>query len=91
MSGLHICAPQTDLRHLMRIDCPTCKRRTFAVGFHAPWYGWDLTCLKCGEEWSDGEMRRRPFAPRWRLRNIERAKARWRRSSAPHLTEGVTT
>ncbi len=38
------------------------------------WYGWDSTCLCCGDRWQDGEMCERPFRPRWRPERILRAR-----------------
>lgn len=78
-TAVRVCAPWPTDRKLARIDCPTCKRRTFAVGWFAEWYGWDLTCLRCGEQWAEGEMLPRPFLRGWRKKSIEAAKARWRR------------
>lgn len=76
--SLHIHAPQSTDRFLNRQDCPTCKRRTFFVGFYTPWYGIDVTCLKCGDSWQDDEMLDRPFCRGWRKDAIERVKRRWR-------------
>lgn len=75
---LHIHAPQPTERSLHRLSCPTCERKTFMVSFFTEWYGWHSTCLKCGDQWEDGEMLERPFAPRWRKQSIEHAKKRWR-------------
>ena len=79
---VHVHAPWPDARHLGRIDCLACKRRTFAVGWHAEYYGWSQTCLRCGERWEDGEMCPRPFRRGWRKDSIERAKRRWRQERA---------
>jgi len=57
---------------------PTCKRRTYMLWRHTPWYGTDDTCLRCGEEWQDGERSERPFAPRWRDRRKARARQLFR-------------
>ena len=74
-----ICQPTiTDLR-LQRLPCPTCKRRRWFVRWFQEWYGWNDTCLRCGENWQDGEMCPRPFRPRWRQDNIESAKRIYRR------------
>jgi hypothetical protein len=78
-TAVHIHAPRPTERRLARIDCPTCKRRTFAVGWFTEWYGWDETCLRCGERWGDGERLPRPFVRGWRAKSIEQAKRRWRR------------
>jgi hypothetical protein len=79
---VHIHAPQPDEWGVSRFWCPTCERRRFMFWRHVPWYGIDLTCLRCGEEWSDGERCERPFAPRWRQRNIEAARKLYRRLRA---------
>ena len=76
---VHVHAPQPDAFGIRRHHCPTCKRRTFLVWRHTPWYGSDETCLRCGEEWQDGNRAERPFAPRWRERNKAAARKLYRR------------
>jgi hypothetical protein len=44
------------------------------LGLFAEWYGTTWTCCGCGDEWQDGEMLERPFAPGWRKRNVEYAR-----------------
>lgn len=78
MTHLHIHAPQSTDRILLRLDCPTCQCRTFFTRFYTPWYGWDSTCLKCGDSWADDEMHDRPFLRGWRQKSIGGAKKRWR-------------
>ena len=75
---VHVLVPQVIDRKLSRIKCPTCQRRTFAVGWYAEWFGWSMTCLRCGERWNDGEQEPRPFRRGWRKDSIARAKRRWR-------------
>lgn len=84
---VHVHAPQPDAFGISRNRCPTCQRRTFFVWRHTPWYGSDDTCLRCGEEWQDGERSERPFAPRWRERNKEAARKLYRRlrAAAPNV------
>ena len=76
---LHIHAPQPTEKRIVRTECPTCERRTYFVDFFTPYYGWVMTCLKCGDKWEDGERLPRPFKPRWRAESKARAKARYRR------------
>lgn len=76
MSTLHIHAPPILNRECLVIDCPTCERQRRAFGFLQEWYGWHLTCAGCGDQWQDGEMVGRPFAPGWRRQNIEYARKR---------------
>jgi len=83
MSLLHIHAPQPDAFGIRRSHCPTCERRTFMLWRHTPWYGTDHTCLRCGEQWQDGERSERPFAPRWRERSKEAARRLYRRLKTP--------
>ena len=57
--------------------CPTCdRRRRFVCHFEA-WYGVDVTCLGCGDRWSDGEMAERPFQRGWRQESVKRAREQW--------------
>lgn len=79
MSLVHIHSPQTDDFGIWRHNCPTCERRTYQVWRHTPWYGSDVTCMRCGEAWQDGVRSERPFAPRWRERRKSEARALYRR------------
>ena len=73
-SYVHIHRPPVMENRRSRRHCPTCKRRTTFACFLYQWYGWDVTCLACGENWQDGEHAERPFAPGWRKANIDAAK-----------------
>ena len=75
---LHVCAPRPTERKCFHVQCPTCNRRTYMLGWFYEWYGWTVTCLKCGEMWTGEEMHSRPFARGWRQHNIESAKKHWR-------------
>jgi len=77
-SYVHVHAPQPDDFGIRRTHCQTCERRTYMLWRHTPWYGCDETCLRCGEEWQDGERSERPFAPRWRERRKARARQLFR-------------
>ena len=83
---VHVHAPQPDDFRIRRHFCPTCNRRTYMLWRHTPWYGVDVTCLRCGEEWQDGQRAERPFAPRWRERNKAAARKLYRllRTAAPN-------
>ncbi len=59
--------------------CLDCKRRTRIIEFFTPWYGWHSTCIRCGREWYDGEWVALEFARGVRQRNINAAKAMWRK------------
>ena len=75
----HLHAPQASEVVLVKDNCPTCKKARFFVRSFTDWYGTYFTCLKCGERWLDGEMMKRPFAPRWRAENVRMAKRHWRK------------
>lgn len=70
-----VCMPTIKERRVRVMKCPTCKRRRRFYCWFQEWYGWHMTCTGCGEQWQDGEMCPRPFAPRWRKENISRAKS----------------
>lgn len=89
MSLVHIHAPQASMRHLGRIFCPNCKKRSFAASWFTEWYGWDSTCLRCGDSWQDGAMCDRPFMRGWRKKSIAAAIARWRRGAPDHARTQV--
>lgn len=70
--------------------CPVCGHRGRIV-MHDPGGYWSVswTCCTCGDSWSDGELRERPFRRGWRTEAQRRAKADWARgiSRAQWLTE----
>ena len=76
---VHVCAPPAAEAKIFRQKCPTCERRVYFVGFFTPWYGWSKTCLRCGEQWEDGERMDRPLMRGWREKSKVRARARFRR------------
>ena len=78
---VHIYAPQPTEATLDRMPCPTCGRRTYFVCLFYEWYGWDVTCLACGDAWQDGERAPRPFAPRWREKSKESARRAYRKGA----------
>ena len=58
---------------LRTLYCPTCEGERGFLLEHYEWYGWNSTCLSCGEQWSEGEMLERPFQRAWRTKNIQAA------------------
>jgi hypothetical protein len=87
-SAVHIHAPLPSIRKCDRRECPVCHKRSVILSWFTDWYGWDSTCLRCGDEWADGQLKERPFMPKWRQKNIEAARVRWRRNrmTAPEVT-----
>lgn len=83
---IHINWTRHDILDLSRHFCPNCNKKTFFTAFHQDWYGWDLTCLKCGDQWQDGQMCERPFARGWRKQSIERAKRHYRKLKAQGMS-----
>ena len=77
----HLHAPEATEGEIARSYCPTCAKSRFMARWFTPWYGWDMTCLKCGESWQDGERCERPFMPKWRQKSVAGALARWRRGA----------
>lgn len=85
MTIIHIHAPRATAKTTRAVVCPDCKRWTRLLQFFTPWYGWDMTCIRCGREWMDGEWTRLCFEPQSRQKSIARAKALWR--AMPPKTE----
>lgn len=83
---IHIHAPLPCRKECRREKCPVCEKRSVILSWFTDWYGWSSTCLRCGDRWEDGELLPRPFAPRWRERNKEEARKRWRQGKliTPH-------
>ena len=71
--NLTVCSPNgyhwRSTRH-----CPTCERRRWFLVSDYVWYPTDSTCLGCGDTWSDGQRRWRPFKRGWRQDAINRAR-----------------
>ncbi len=71
-----ICGANFTSQEVIDKYCPTCKKTTRFLAQFEEWYGWLCTCLECGDQWRDGELVERPFAPGWRRKRIERAMKR---------------
>lgn len=80
MGGAIVCGvPRRQITCRRYLKCWNCKskRRVSQHWSGSPWYGDSFTCLNCGDQWSDGESRPRPFARGWRAKNIAAAKHEW--------------
>lgn len=75
---VHLHCPAVTAKDLQSTTCPDCGKRTRMISFFTPWYGWDVTCMRCGREWADGEWQPLPFVRGARQKNIDAAKAKWR-------------
>lgn len=84
--AIHIKYVRYSKKCCAREFCPTCNKNTFFVSLFEEWYGWDSTCLKCGDRWQSGELCPRPFARGWRKKSIEQAK-RWYKKLAALAAE----
>ena len=73
--GITICgiAPKVRLTRRMYTECFNCERVRLAARCFSGsgWYGDSIICTHCGEDLYDGY---RPFSPRWRQRNIRKAR-----------------
>lgn len=78
-AAIHIHAPKPTMRTCIAGVCPDCKKRTRFLSWYVEWYGASQICLRCGREWEDGEWMPLPFVRGARQRNVDAAKARWRR------------
>lgn len=82
LNSVHIHAPQATQKSAHATTCPDCEKRTRMLCFFTPYYGWDSTCILCGREWQDSMWCPLDFVRGIRQKNIERAKARFRRKVA---------
>lgn len=83
MSRVTICG-RTLLEGRGRWHCPTCEGETdFLRSFCGLWYGDLLTCIECGEAWSDGYRCARPFERAWRQKRTVKARAAWEKALSP--------
>ena len=70
MTSVAICCANVDDAGLETRYCPTCKTERGFLLVHYEWYGWDETCLFCGDRWADGQMIERPFLRGWRAQHV---------------------
>jgi hypothetical protein len=77
MTAVVVCRPPSfPIRRIL--TCPTEGRRRRMAGWDSgPYYGPTLICCGCGDSWSCGEMRPRPFRRGWRAKEIAAAKRAW--------------
>ena len=75
---IHIHAPRPTDRAILCKICPDCKRRSRFTAVFTEWYGWDVTCLRCGRNWQGGEWMPLPFTRQARQQSVGAAKRRWR-------------
>ena len=67
---IHISRAKVTFWSIRRWKCPTCgKRRMLIEGFE--WYPAMVSCLNCGESWSEGVRTQRPFYRNWREEAVE--------------------
>ena len=79
MNDVHINWTRYDTVKAIRLRCPNCKPfQVAAVAAFQEWYGWMVTCLRCGERFEDGEWLPRPCERGWRLDSIARARKLYR-------------
>jgi len=76
VSGGAICGGYGLLERRIQ-HCPTEDAPRRMVGAFAPWYGWTIYCLGCGDRWMDGERGERPFYRYWRRDAIKKAERRY--------------
>lgn len=81
MSGyIHINAPQPNEVSIKWLTCADCQRYAPFTVLFTPYYGAELTCLRCGRRWSDGEWMALYFVRQSRQLSIAQAKKSWRRT-----------
>ncbi len=71
-----LCTPALAERAVIRDVCPWCKEKQDILREIYDWYGANWTCLWCGAEWTQDEMKRRSASERVCDEIIRRAKAR---------------
>lgn len=76
---IYICSPLPLIKKITTHVCPDCKRRSRFIEFFYEWYGWDITCLRCGREFKDGVWINLPFKRQARTDSINNAKAKYRK------------
>lgn len=70
---LHISWSRKDREVVRTLFCQTEEADRPMYGWFQDWYGWEVTCLGCGDRWQDGERGERPFMRGWRKDSIAKA------------------
>lgn len=74
--NVYICSPHPVNWKVIRKTCPTCNKRRKMLVEYYEWYDAMISCLSCGDQWSDGERLPRPFYRNWREDAVKRLKRR---------------
>jgi len=83
-----ICRPRYAEVRLIRATCEcSTRRRRWMVARFSLWYSYYMTCLRCGEQYGDGEQLERPFRRGWRRENIRAAERLYRQHGPRTMTE----
>lgn len=59
-------------------QCLCCYERGVTLMFSSLYFGWQSTCLRCGNEWTDGWFVPDNLTASQRLANADNARKRWR-------------
>lgn len=81
MNKVHVNIARPDAVLIARVVCECTEDRKLKIHprcliEHYPWYGFNFTCLRCGEIFYELERAPRPLMRGWRQRNINRAHQR---------------
>lgn len=86
-----LCVPQGFAWRSVR-HCPTENRRRRMLVVAFVWYPPTITCLGCGDAWSEGGHLVRPFARAWRRAATARARTQWTAATTrPQAMKALTT
>ena len=78
MSTIHINYTKTHEASICWRTCTDCQKRSPMVYLFQEWYGWDITCMRCGRSWQDGEWMPLDFLKRSREKSKQRARKRYK-------------
>lgn len=78
MTYVHVYAPTVVKKWVRSGVCLDCGQRTRFLGLSYEYHGPDVTCIKCGRSWSEGEWMPLPFMRGAREKSIASAKAAFR-------------
>jgi transposase len=79
MSVVHVNAPKPVNREVVKFHCSNCDVSREGLGEYYEWYGYELTCLTCGDVYTEDGRRERPFERGWRKKSVEDARKRLER------------
>jgi hypothetical protein len=79
---IHVHAPKPSKTEVVKFHCSNCDCAREGLAEYTEWYGYELTCLNCGDVYDEDGRRERPFERGWRKKSVDAARERLERSES---------